>query len=106
MNDPKDSYKSAATYGLNWSNSSQHTAYVVAMANSGDSIDTDGFTQVFSHELAESMAAAVHVNDPGGLGLGYQIADGEPEYFGNGYTYRLANGSLVQATGRNVTAAG
>ena len=67
------------------------------MANSGGSIDTDGFTQVFSHELAESMAAAVHVNDPGGLGLGYQIADGEPEYFGNGYTYRLANGSLVQA---------
>ena len=79
VNDPKDSYKSAATYGLNWSNSSQHTAYVGAVANSGGSIDTDGFTQVFSHELAESMAAAVHVNDPGGLGLGYQIADGEPE---------------------------
>jgi hypothetical protein len=74
-----------------------HTAYVGAVANSGGTLDRDGFTQVFSHELAEAMVPTVHVNDPGNLNLGYQIADGEPEHFGNGYTFRLPGGSLVQA---------
>ena len=60
-------------------------------------LDQDGFTQVFSHELAEAMAPSVHVSDPGNLNLGYQIADGEPESFGQGYTYRLRSGDLVQA---------
>jgi hypothetical protein len=97
VNDPSHSYRSSSTFGLNWSNSSLHTAYVGAVALSGGAIDKDGFTWIFSHELAEAMVAAVHVTDPGKLGLGYQIADGEPENFGNGYTYRLSDGNLVQA---------
>ncbi len=98
VNDPKDSVKSSSTYGYNWTDGSTlHAAYVGATTLSGGALDKDGFTWIFSHELAEAMVPAVHVTDPGGLGLGYQIADGEPENFGNGYTYRYASGNLVQA---------
>jgi hypothetical protein len=95
INDPKDSSSSSGTFGFNSSNGSAvHVAYVGAKGFSGGAFD--GFTQVFSHELAEAMAPAIHVNDPGGLNEGFQIADGEPENFGGGYGYRL-NGARVQA---------
>jgi hypothetical protein len=68
-----------------------------AVNNSAGILDKDGFTQSFSHELAEAMVRSVHVSDPGNLNLGYQIADGEPEYFGKGYSHRLNSGDLVQA---------
>ena len=98
VNDPKDSYSSRSTYGFNsWRGDGLHTAYVGAVNTSTGILDQDGFTQVFSHELAEAMAPSVHVSDPGNLNLGYQIADGEPESFGQGYTYRLRSGDLVQA---------
>jgi hypothetical protein len=95
ISDPKDSTTSSGTFGNNSSDGSAvHVAYVGAKGFSGGAFD--GFTQVFSHELAEAMAPAIHVNDPGGLNLGYQICDNEPENFGSGYGYRL-NGVRVQA---------
>ena len=98
VNDPNDSNKSFSTYGFNsYDGKTLHTAYVGAVNGSSGSLDQNGFTQVYSHELAESMTPAVHINDPGNLNAGYQIADNEPESFGSGYTYRLPNGVLVQA---------
>jgi hypothetical protein len=97
ISDPKDSTTASGTFGFNSSDGSAiHVAYVGAKAFSSGSLQTDAFTQVFSHELAEAMVPAIHVNDPGGLNLGFQISDGEPENFGNGYGYRL-NGARVQA---------
>ncbi len=98
INDPNKSGSSSGTFGYNFSDGgSTHEAYVGAkFFSKTTTLNSDALTQVFSHELAEAMAPAVHVTDPGGLGLGYQIADGEPEYFGAGYTYRL-KGVLVQA---------
>jgi hypothetical protein len=58
----------------------------------------DGFTDLFSHELAESMAPAIVVtpptNLPASLKGDQQIADNEPD--GGRYQYRLG-GNLVQA---------
>ncbi len=61
-------------------------------------IRKDNFTDLFSHELAESMAPAVVVTPPSGLPSNVkgdqQIADNEPD--GGRYQYRLG-GNLVQA---------
>jgi hypothetical protein len=97
ISDPKDAGTASGTFGYNSSDGSAvHIAYVGAKAFTGGALQQDAFTQVFSHELAEAMVPAIHVNDPGGLNEGYQIADGEPENFGSGYGYRL-NGVRVQA---------
>jgi hypothetical protein len=98
INDPNSGGSSSGTFGFNWTDSqTMHAVYVGAKFFSGTgTLNVDAFTQVFSHELAEAMAPYVHVNDPGNLGLGYQIADGEPENFGNGYATRV-NGVRVQA---------
>jgi hypothetical protein len=97
ISDPKDSTTSPGTFGFNDSDGSAvHVAYVGAKAFSGGGLQVDPFTQVFSHELAEAMVPAIHVNDPGGLNLGFQVSDGEPENFGAGYGYRLL-GARVQA---------
>jgi hypothetical protein len=97
ISDPKDSGTASGTFGFNSSNGSAvHIAFVGAKAFKSGSLEKDVFTQVFSHELAEAMAPAIHVNDPGSLNEGFQIADGEPENFGFGYAYRL-KGNRVQA---------
>ena len=61
-------------------------------------VSKDGFTDLFSHELAESMAPAIVVTPPTGLPSSVkgdqQISDNEPD--GARYTYRLG-GNLVQA---------
>jgi hypothetical protein len=97
VNTPQVSAQDGATHGYNTTNGTLHAVYVGAVALASGALDIDHFTQVFSHELAESMVPSVHVSDPGALGLGYQIADGEPEAYAPGYAYRLANGCLVQA---------
>jgi hypothetical protein len=96
ISDVKDSTTSQGTHGYNGyrSNSPAHYAYAGTKGFSGFALDE--FTMTFSHELAESMAPGIQVNDPGNLGKDSQICDGEPETFGNGYGYRL-NGALVQA---------
>jgi hypothetical protein len=98
VNDPADSGTVAGTYGYNGPLSTGHAAYVGLkfLSSSPGVMNKDAFTQVFSHELAESMAAYVTVTDPGKFNTGSQIADNEPET-GNGYTYRLSDGNLVQA---------
>jgi hypothetical protein len=97
VNDPQDSSSTPGTYGYNQTDGTLHAAYVGASSQSpGGPVDKDGFTQVLSHELAESITSAVAVNDPGSLGQGSQIADNEPESSGIGYTYRL-DGNRVQA---------
>jgi hypothetical protein len=98
INDPNSSAAGNSIFGDNWTdNQTMHVAYVGPKFFSGTTIlSVDTFTQVFSHELAEAMVPTIHVSDPGNLGLGYQVADGEPEYFGSGYGYRL-NGVRVQA---------
>jgi hypothetical protein len=67
-------------------------------AGSDTHIWKDGFTDLFSHELAESMAPAIVVTTPTGLPASVkgdqQIADNEPD--GGRYQYRLG-GNLVQA---------
>jgi hypothetical protein len=95
VNDPQDSAPGPGVSGYNVSDGVTHGAYVGASFGNNGQLNEDGFTQVFSHELAEAMAPAVHVTDPGNLNAGYQIADNEPEN-AFGYTYRL-NGVLVQA---------
>jgi hypothetical protein len=98
VNDPQDSSTASGTYGFNWvyNGSTTHAVYVGATANSSGGVNMDRFTAVFSHELAEAMAPYITVTDPGKFNQGSQIADNEPEQ-GNGYTYRLGNGGLVQA---------
>jgi hypothetical protein len=95
VNDPQDSAPGPGVWGYNDTDGITHSAYVGATSGANGQLNVDGFTQVFSHELAESMAPAVHVTDPGNQNAGYQIADNEPEN-GPGYSYRL-NGVLVQA---------
>jgi hypothetical protein len=97
ITDPKDSSSSAGTFGFNCGGgkSATHVAFVGAKGFSGGNFD--GFTFTFAHELAESMANSIHVNDPGKLNLGFQICDGEPETLGGGYSYRINGGLLVQA---------
>jgi hypothetical protein len=99
LNDPKDSGTRGGTFGFNDANgTATHVAYVGVKAFSSGALRTYGFTMVFSHELAEAMAPAIHVNDPGNLGLGAQISDGEPENFGAGYGYAIGvNREYVQA---------
>jgi hypothetical protein len=97
INDPQDSSTSPGTYGFNQASGSTHAIYVGATASSpGGHVNLDQFTQVFSHELAESIAPAITVSDPGAFNAGNQIADNEPEA-GAGYTFRLNTGELVQA---------
>lgn len=61
-------------------------------------VSKDGFTDLFSHELAESMAPAIVTTPPSGLPSNVkgdtQISDNEPD--GGRYQYRLG-GNLVQA---------
>jgi hypothetical protein len=94
INDPTDS-KGGGCNSL--TGSAVRAAYVGATNFSNGRINQDGFTMAFSHELAESMADEIHVNDPGNLNLSFQICDNEPEAFGNGYGYRINGGTLVQA---------
>jgi hypothetical protein len=96
ITDPKDSGTGFTTSGFNGpGGSATHVAFVGAKGF--DFGNFGAFTAVFSHELAESMANGIHVNDPGKLGLGFQIADGEPETLAGGYDYRINGGLLVQA---------
>jgi hypothetical protein len=92
INDPKDSLGG----GVNWGGGAVKANYVGATNAPGGNFAIDDFTMTFSHELAEAMASAITVNDPGNLKLGRQICDNEPENFGLGYGYRV-NGALVQA---------
>ena len=66
--------------------------------DSSTHISKDGFTDLFSHELAESMAPAIVMTPPSSLPSNVkgdsQISDNEPD--GARYTYRLG-GNLVQA---------
>jgi hypothetical protein len=61
-------------------------------------VSKDGFTDLFSHELAESMANSIVITPPSGLPSNVkgdqQISDNEPD--GGRYMYRLG-GNLVQA---------
>jgi hypothetical protein len=98
INGPGDSAP-GYTYGLNWNNGTLFTAYVGAEALADGSLDVGGFTECFSHELAEATANCVVVSDPGNLQAGTQICDNEPEDpQGNapGYVFAV-NGVMVQA---------
>ncbi|HZY87293.1 MAG TPA: hypothetical protein VFE78_20830 [Gemmataceae bacterium] len=95
ISDPQDSTTTSGTHGRNdFTSSPVHTAYVGTKGFTAS--DFDEFTTTFSHELAESMAPGIQMNNPGNLDGDQQICDREPEDFGNGYVYRLS-GVRVQA---------
>jgi hypothetical protein len=94
INDPADSGPGPYTWGENWVVNGRHLAYVGAQTLSDGSLDMVGFTEVFSHELAEATAHAITVTDPGSLGMGDQIADNEPE--SAGYYFQV-DGLTLQA---------
>jgi hypothetical protein len=74
--------------GVNYHTANGGEIYVGTGTGSGGALNKDAFTAVFSHELAEAMASAVTVTDPGHFNLGNQICDNEPEV--NGYYVNLA----------------
>jgi hypothetical protein len=74
-----------------------HMVWIGTITDASNHVSKDAFTDVFSHELAETISQ-VTINTPPGLPASVkgdnQIADHEPD--GGRYLYRL-DGNLVQA---------
>ena len=95
-----DMKSSLGAVGVNQPATNGGEAYVGTLANADGSIYKDGFTQLFSHELAEAMTSAVQVTDPGNFKVGgNQIADNEPEAR---HYYVSLPGAYTDATGKQV----
>lgn len=72
--------------------------WISTRADATGHVSKDAFTDLFSHEIVETMANSIVVTPPSGLPSNvagdHQISDDEPD--GGRYQYRL-NGNLVQA---------
>jgi hypothetical protein len=97
VNDPKSS-QGAVGVNVHVANGAQ--IYVGTQTAFDGSFDKDGFTALFSHEIAEAMCAGVKVTDPGMFNLGDQICDNEPEV--KGY-YAQTPGTYIDANGKRVS---